>query len=395
MRFFAERHGVLLLALSSLGCAQDAYDKAIRETYDFSIIHSSLSAPGNAATQSDKFIPPTAFPKAEYCGKCHAEAYSQWRQSLHSNSFREPFYRASVNILRDTKGIQFTRHCDSCHNPISVISGALTKDSQVDRSFDQDGLTCMTCHSIQRVQPTLGNGSFVMGVPAVMVDQNGKPIPGEVPDSEISAHPERHSQAVMKDFLHTPEFCSACHKANLPNPLNGYKFIRAFTAYDEWQNSKFSKRTPLTFYSADMQVCQNCHMQRMLPTHQEDGAKAGTFSAHRWVAGNTAAPFYYGFDEQLAKTTEFLKSGMYLNVDFFAIRKPKADEVFAPLGSTPFTISPNEVIEPIVVIQNKNIGHSLIPEVRDLYEAWLEFSVQDATRKVDLSQWVFESRWLH
>jgi tetratricopeptide (TPR) repeat protein len=72
---------------------------------------------------------------------------------------------------------------------------------------------------------------------------------------------------------------------------------------------------------------------------------------------------------------------MYLNVDFFAIRKPKTDEVFAPLGSIPFTISPNEVIEPVVVIQNKNIGHSLVPEVRDLFEAWLEFKVQDAAGK--------------
>ena len=381
MRFFVERWSMALLMLSGSAFAQDTYDQKIRTTYDFSLNHEKLAEPGNATTATGGFIPPSAFPKAEYCGKCHAEAYSQWRQSLHSNSFREPFYRASVNILRDTKGIQFTRHCDSCHNPIGVISGALTKDSQVDRGFDQDGLTCMTCHSIQRVQPTLGNGSFVMGVPAVMVDENGKPILGEVPDSEIRAHPERHSQAVMKDFLHTPEFCSACHKANLPNPLNGYKWIRAFTAYDEWQNSKFSQRTPLTFYKTDVQVCQNCHMQRVTPTQQEDGAKKGTFAAHRWVAGNTAAPFYYGFDEQLAKTTEFLKSGMYLNVDFFAIRKPKTDEVFAPLGSVPFTISPNEVIEPVVVIQNKNIGHSLVPEVRDLFEAWLEFKVQDAAGK--------------
>jgi Tfp pilus assembly protein PilF len=381
MRFFVERCSLLLLAAASVACAQDSYDKAIRETYDFSLNHNKLSEPGNAASATGGFIPAGAFPKAEYCGKCHAEAYSQWRQSLHSNSFRDPFYRTSVNILRDTKGIEFTRHCDSCHNPVGVLSGALTKDPQVDRHFDKDGLTCMTCHSIQRVQPTIGNGSFVMGVPAVMVDENGKPIPGEVPDSEIRAHPERHSQAVMKDFLHTPEFCSACHKGNLPNPLNGYKFLRAFTPYDEWQNSKFSQRTPLTFYKTDVQYCQNCHMPRVIPTQKEDGAKKGTFAAHRWLAGNTATPYYFGFDEQLAKTTEFLKSGMYLNVDFFGVRKPKTDEVFAPLGSTPFTISPNEVIEPIVVVQNKNIGHSLVPEVRDLFEAWVEFSVKDATGK--------------
>ena len=33
----------------------------------------------------------------------------------------------------------------------------------------------------------------------------------------------------------------------------------------------------------------------------------------------------------------------------------------------------------MVVVQNKNIGHSLIPEVRDLYEAWVELTVKDAT----------------
>jgi tetratricopeptide (TPR) repeat protein len=382
MRFFVERwRCVPLLLLSGLAYAQDAYDARIRETYDFSISKDKFSLPGNAATESGGFISPGAFPTADYCGRCHAEAYSQWRQSLHSNSFRTPFYRTSVNILRDTKGIQFTRHCDSCHNPIVVVGGGLTRDSQVDRAFDRDGLTCTTCHSILNVQPTLGNGSYVMGVPAVMVDENGKRIPGEVPDREIKAHPERHAKAVMQDFYRTPEFCSACHKANLPNPLNSYKWIRAFTAYDEWQNSKFSKRNPLTFYSADMQICQNCHMRRVIPTLREDGAKKGTFVSHRWLAGNTAVPFYYGFDEQLAKTKEFLKSGQYLNVDFFGIRKPVTDEVFAPLGSVPFTISPNETIETMVLIQNKNIGHSLVPEVRDLYEAWLEFTAQDAAGK--------------
>ena len=79
----------------------------------------------------------------------------------------------------------------------------------------------------------------------------------------------------MQSFYRTPEFCAACHKANLPNPLNDYKFIRAFTTYDEWQNSKFSQRNPLTFYSADYVTCQNCHMHREATTLPDYGAKAG------------------------------------------------------------------------------------------------------------------------
>ena len=399
MNVFGQRTLVFILILSgaSLLClkvirgaedrrAEEAatrkdYADKIRETYSFPFGKSNISAPGNAAVEGADFLEASAFPDAAYCGRCHQEAYHEWRQALHSNAFRTPFYRASVNILIRTKGIEFARHCDSCHNPIGVLSGALTPGSMLDRSFDRDGLTCTTCHSIQSVQTKLGNGSFVMGVPAVMVDEQGNRIPGAVPDAEIFAHLDRHAKAVMQDFYHTPEFCSACHKANLPVPLNDYKWIRAFTAYDEWQGSKFSQRNPLTFYSADFTTCQNCHMKREAISMPDYGAKHGTLASHRWLAGNTAVPFYYGFDEQFSKTTEFLKSGNYINVDLFAL-KVGASSMIAPLGSSPFTLKPDETVEAYVVVQNKNIGHSLIPEVRDLYEAWAQFTVTDASGAV-------------
>ncbi len=360
--------------------ARQDHNSEVTPTYNFHYGKKNPFTPGNIQVQGAGFIQPGAFPTAEYCGTCHQEAYSQWRQALHSNAFRTPFYRTSVNILiRDkTRGIAFTRHCDSCHNPIGVISGALTEDSKVDRArFDSDGLTCTTCHSVLSLDSTNGNASLQMGVPAVIVDEKGERIPGMVPFDMILRHPERHSKAVMHDFLRTPEFCAACHKANLPATLNDYKFIRAFTAYDEWQQSKFSQRNPLTFYQADFTTCQDCHMKRAANTYPEYGAKNGTFASHRWLAGNTAVPFYYGFDEQLSKTIDFLRSGNYLNVDIFALKKQNEDKLIAPLGRVAYNLAPNDVIEAYVVVQNKNIGHSLIPEVRDLYEAWTEFVVED------------------
>ena len=72
---------------------------------------------------------------------------------------------------------------------------------------------------------------------------------------------------------------------------------------------------------------------------------------------------------------------MYLNVDLFGITREATGEMAAPLGSAPLKLAPNEVIQTMIVIQNKNIGHSLIPEVRDLYEAWVEFDVKDSTGK--------------
>lgn len=112
------------------------------------------------------------------------------------------------------------------------------------------------------------------------------------------------------------------------------------------------------------------------------GAKNGTLASHRWLAGNTAVPFYYGFDEQLNKTIQFLKSGNYLNVDIFALKPSSSDTLIAPLGSRPLTLKADETVDAYVVIQNKNIGHSLIPEVRDLYEAWVQFTVKDTAGAV-------------
>lgn len=366
--------------------ARKQYSEKIASSYNFRFGKDIPFAPGNPEVQGGGFIQPGAFPDATYCAHCHQEAYHQWRQALHSNSFRDPFYRTSVNLVNKTKGIEFSRHCDSCHNPIGVLSGALTQNSQVDRKFDDNGLTCMVCHSIQGLKSTSGNGGFIMGVPSVMVDENGNRIPGEVPYNEIITHPDRHSRAVMQSFYRTPEFCAACHKANLPQHLNDYKFLSAFVTFDEWQNSKFSHRNPLTFYTGDFKTCQNCHMQRAPNTLPDYGAKNGTFASHSWPAGNTAVPFYYGFDEQMGKTVKFLQSANYLNanylnVDIFGIKKATEERVIGPLGSTPFRIEPNDILDAYVVIQNKNIGHSLIPEVRDLYEAWVEFTVKDSHGK--------------
>lgn len=381
--------GLLLVCIAVFGQEMEKkdtpraqYTKKISATYNFRFGKDQPFAPSDAKLQGGGFIQPGAFPDASYCAHCHQEAYSEWRHALHSNAFREPFYRTSVNLLNNSKGIELSRHCDSCHNPISVLSGALTEDAQVPRTFDHNGVTCMVCHSIQGVNSTRGNGGYIMGVPAVITDAKGNRIPGEVPYQEIMDHTDRHVRAVMQDFYHTPRLCAACHKANLPESLNKFKFISAFSTYDEWQQSKFSKQNPLTFYKGEFKTCQDCHMPPVRTQHLDYGAKDGMLRSHRWLAGNTGVPFYYGFHDQLEDTIKFLQSGGYLNIDIFGIKKAGSEKLIAPLGSVPFSIAPKDVLDAYVVIQNKGIGHSFIPEVRDLYQAWVEFEVKDASGKV-------------
>src|SRR5438874_6180114 len=184
--------------------------------------------PSQAQSATGTFLRAEQFPRAEWCAKCHQDVHRQWRESAHSNSFRAPFYLKNVQMLIDAKGIEFTRHCEGCHNPIALFSGALTKAAKVDRKFDADGITCMVCHSIQKVQNSSGTGSYVMGVPAVMVQEDGTPVTGKVEYEDVLARPDLHKRAVMRDFYRTSEFCGVCHKAAVPRQLNDYKWLRAF-----------------------------------------------------------------------------------------------------------------------------------------------------------------------
>ncbi|WP_231737763.1 multiheme c-type cytochrome [Terracidiphilus gabretensis] len=383
-----------------------AYTAAIKVTGPTTSFHNSVAArynyafgkespflPSNATSVNGQFLSPKAFYTAEYCGHCHKEAFHQWRQSVHANSFRAPWYLKSVNMLIDERGVQYSRHCEGCHNPVALLSGDLTQGMPKKRPFEDEGVTCSTCHSIQSTDAT-GTGSYVMGIPAVMVDENGAPITRSVTDAEILAHLDRHSKAVMKPLYKTTEFCAACHKAAIPATLDSYKWLRAISLYDEWQAASFTKQSPLPFYRKDsVSNCQTCHMNReTLPAGSDDpGAKEGKFASHRWLGANTLMSQYYKYDEQAQKTADFLKNSYdgkgVFNVDIFALEKESAaatdtnNVLVAPLGLTHYAIAAGEALTADVVIQNKGIAHSHVPEQRDFYESWVNFVVKDGSGK--------------
>jgi tetratricopeptide (TPR) repeat protein len=355
---------------------REIYTQSVKQHYNLRFGQDKPFLPSNATTDTGQFINPKAFPTAKYCSHCHQEAHAEWRESAHANSFRAPWYLKNTALLTAEKGIEYTRHCEGCHNPIALLSGALTKGSPVNRKFDEDGVTCTVCHSIQKVD-TRGTGSYVMAQPAVLVDEKDQPIYDDVSDKEILSHLDRHSKAVMKDFYRSSEFCSACHKAALPKQLNDYKWQRAIFLYDEWQLSSFAKQSPLPFYVKDgVSTCQTCHMTRENLTTSDSGAKEGKLASHRWLGANTVLSKYYNYSTQMEKTVAFLKAGVF-NVDIFGLEKNDG-KIIAPLGNEDFTVSPGDLLTTSIVIQNKGIAHSHVPEQRDMYESWVEFEAKDA-----------------
>jgi len=213
------------------------------------------------------------------------------------------------------------------------------------------------------------------------VREDGTPVLGDVPNEAIRADVAAHRRAMMRPLLKTPEFCGTCHKSSAPPELNNYKFLRGFSAYDEWQQSGASRQTVTPFYRRDHQVtCHGCHMPKVASSN-DVAAKNGVLSSHRWLGANTAAPLFYGQTKQVELTEEFLRANV-LDVDIFALKSESTGKTIAPLAPQTkgrIALQPGEEVTAEVVVSNRKAAHSFPPELRDMYEPWVEFEVADGS----------------
>ncbi|HQU81938.1 MAG TPA: multiheme c-type cytochrome [Pyrinomonadaceae bacterium] len=361
----------------------EEYTAWISETYDFRFGKDKPFSPSNANTFNGQFIKGEDFVASARCGECHTDMHPQWNQSAHRNSFREPFYQKNVSDLIRQKNIAFTRHCESCHNPAALFAGALTDKPQFkDRPYDNEGVSCIACHSIQSVSGK-GIGGYVMGQPALLEKADGTKVV-QATNQQILNNIGDHKRAMMRDVLKKPEFCGACHKSQVPHELNDYKFLRAFAVADELQQSSFSKESPHPFYVRDKETCNSCHMKDVNAKNFDVSAKDGMISSHRWATANTAIPTFFGYTEQVDEVKKFLQDDK-MGVDIFALsvkQEGKSKEkLIAPVNRKDFKIKAGDTLTADVVVTNKNIGHSFPPELRDFYEAYVEFCVVDASGK--------------
>src|ERR1051326_397052 len=339
-----------------------------------------LFSPSNARTDSGKLILVEQFFSAKRCVGCHQDTHAAWSESLHRNAAREPFYRESADILLRTRGIEFTRHCESCHTPIALFSGALSKDRPRQQApftpLDEEGVTCTVCHSIVEARLN-GTGSFTIRQPALLAKEDGTPIFGNFTDEQILADIPGHKRAVMRPLLRQPEFCATCHKVDAPPELNGYKHIRGFSAYDEWQQSGASLEVVSPYYRFEQRVdCRGCHMPK-IESLNDRAAKQGVIASHQWLGANTAAPLFYGQTKQVQRTEEFLSSQV-ISVDIFALKRESTGETIPEVTTNrQLALRPGEEITAEVVVANRKAAHSFAPEVRDLYEIWVAFEAVD------------------
>jgi hypothetical protein len=263
--------------------------------------------------------------------------------------------------------------------PVALISGALKTGSRVPHSFDDEGVTCSVCHSIVEARLE-GTGSYTIAPPALLVTKDGRRL-REASDAQILANVAGHRRAVMRPLLRTPEFCAACHKSSITPDLSGYDFMqRGFDVYDEWQQSSFSgESASAPEEAAGRATCQDCHMAR-IPSTDDSGAKQHRIASHRWPGANTAVPLFYKEPEQLQATRSLLQSGI-AHTDVFSVENQRSGERVMALhrrGTTTLRFRAGDPLTVQVLVVNDRVGHAFPPELRDLYDARIEFSASDS-----------------
>ncbi|MFY9550912.1 MAG: tetratricopeptide repeat protein [Thermoanaerobaculia bacterium] len=312
-----------------------------------------------------------------YCKQCHPDSFHQWERSAHRfSSFNNAFYRKSVELMADQVGRERTKWCSGCHDPVVLFTGQMGAATQAAFSYDsweaQQGLTCMSCHSIAEVKDVKGNGSYVI--------EESKQYPFAFSENAtlsavnrllIRMEPSLHRKTFLKPFMRTPEFCSTCHKVALIPALNSYRWLRGQDHYDTWYDSGVSGRAVRSFYDPPQpKACRDCH----LPPYRSDefGNRGGYLHDHVFPAANTALPAIRGDAATQKQIQDFLKNKV-LSVDLFAVKRGERTLV---LGEAPPKVFPGEMLDVEVVVRTRGIGHPYTNGTADSNETWVSLEAE-------------------
>jgi Flp pilus assembly protein TadD len=342
----------------------------------------------------------------------------------HFASFNNPYYKATILHMQDLSGTQGSKWCAACHDHAVFFNGRFETPikQQLETPEAQNGLGCVSCHSITHVGSTMGNSDFEVMYPPLHRLAASKNAFVQGSEKFLTyLNPEPHRRTFMKAFMRdqNAEYCSACHKVHLDEPVNHYRWLRGFNDYDNWQASGVSGQGARSFYyPAKSSACGDCHMPQV--PSRDPGNHDGMIHSHRFAAANTAIPTI-NHDEAQEKATEaFLKSG-FITVDLFAaspveaagkgdveMRRRTSDapklastfgvgeeaeqsgpvmlrevgKIAAPINAPGVALAPGSTVRIDAVVRTRKIGHFFPAGTVDSFDIWVEFSAKDAKGRV-------------
>ncbi|HEY3998371.1 MAG TPA: multiheme c-type cytochrome, partial [Candidatus Xenobia bacterium] len=115
--------------------------------------------PSEASSSTGGVLPVNLLLESQQCAQCHADIYRQWSESAHHfSSFNNPWYKASVDYMRDIDGPTATQWCAGCHDAAMLFPGIMKMKEKMRLPESHAGVACLVCHGIVEVKNTTGNG---------------------------------------------------------------------------------------------------------------------------------------------------------------------------------------------------------------------------------------------
>jgi len=250
-----------------------------------------------------------------------------------------------------------------------MMPGNMLKEIDPLTPESQAGLTCLSCHAIDKIHDLTGNGNYNIHDETdspYMFDSAKSGYKQEVHDYLLKAKPLVHKQRMLKPVFRESEFCMTCHKVNLDVDVNGYRWLRGQNEYDAWQNSGVALNQPQTWYEPkSVRECQACHMPLEEAVLNDVAAKNGKVRSHRFLSVNTALPALRG-DTDTIKRMELFMQDDALSIDIFALRREDGSLLMG-LEDGVVDVLPGELI--------KNVGHTFPGGTNDSNQGWIDFQV--------------------
>ncbi|WP_347986713.1 multiheme c-type cytochrome [Methylomonas sp. AM2-LC] len=340
--------------------------------------------PSQTETGSGSFYDARRIGESERCASCHEQIAEQWKASIHSQAGSDKTYQTNIKLLSEKKGIEAARYCEGCHAPTALMSGQLSKGGILETPGHlQEGVSCMTCHGIDRVEHTKGVASYRFTPPTpYLFNASSNTLATGIHNLLIRLKPEQHKADLARTVLATPELCATCHAQFMDKDFNNWGWVKMQDDYTAWLNGPYSGQTRQTFAHAELRRCQDCHFP-LQPGKDPTADKAGMIKTHFNIGGNTAIPWVTQNHAQLERTREFLKADkMRITID--NPNRSDATETAKHLDlqlisstEAPAYYYLGEDVTLKVAVTNAQVGHAFPGGTSDINEAWIHFLVED------------------
>lgn len=314
------------------------------------------------------------------CAGCHSEIAAQWSQSAHRfSSFNNPYYAASVDLLRTQRPLTAGRFCAGCHDPLLLVDDRIAdRDLGRDQPEAQAGLPCLVCHSMQETQQTHGGPRSRLGNGAYDVVATSVPPPRG--DTGPAAQPSDHTRRLRPPHMAQPAFCAACHKVGLAPEITHAGWLRGQDDYGAWLASMAAGNGVGAVYRPEtLQVkrCQDCHMPL------EPLRNGRLVRSHRFLAANTALPSLRGDPDMQERERQFLQGAVSLDIALWPA-EPGPSEVHPDDGREPdappvfdrhVRVGTSGRLRFDVILRNRRVGHRFPGGTNDSNDVWVEVSL--------------------